>query len=160
MTVLSYQSIKRCQPIKNMQERGVHNGRSFGLSSAGYDIRIAEEIYLKPGEFRLASSMEEFQMPNDLIAFVHDKSSWARQGLAVQNTVIEPGWCGFLTLELTNHLKQEAWGSPSNTLTLKPGDPIAQIIFHYLDQATEKPYNGKYQNQESGPQQARFERSI
>jgi dCTP deaminase len=85
-------------------------------------------------------------MPPDVIGFVHDKSSWARKGLAVQNTVIEPGWRGYLTLELTNHGR--------DALEITEGDPIAQIVFHYLDALTEQPYVGKYQDQGYGPQRA------
>ena len=124
---------------------------SYGLSAAGYDIRIAEDINLKAGEFTLASSLEEFNMPDDVLAYVKDKSTWARQGLAVQNTVIEPGWKGFLTLELTNHRRME-------TLILRKGMPIAQIVFHRLEAATEQPYDGKYQNQASGAQLPLFEK--
>lgn len=102
---------------------------------------------LKPGEFALASAVEEFQMPDDLLGVVHDKSSWARRGLTLQNTVIEPGWRGFLTLELTNHGKDLLW--------LHRGVGICQVIFHVLDEPTYHPYNGKYQDQQAGPQEAR-----
>jgi dCTP deaminase len=88
-------------------------------------------------------------MPTDVIGFVHDKSTLARFGIAVQNTVIEPGWTGILTIELTNHSDEFLW--------LTAGQPIAQIVFHELDAPTERPYSGKYQNQEAGPQAARFE---
>ena len=125
------------------------NGMSFGLSAAGYDITVAQSHAIRVGGFVLASSVERFYMPNDLIAFVHDKSTWARKGLAVQNTVIEPGWSGYLTLELTNHSDMPIY--------INAGDPIAQIVFQLLDEPTEKPYRGKYQNQEWGPQDARFE---
>ena len=132
---------------------------SFGLSACGYDIRLDQSTgyfndhqrayFLAPGEFVLASSLEEFNMPKDVVGIVHDKSTWARKGIAVQNTVIEPGWRGYLTLELTNHSDQ--------TVKIHPGDPIAQILFHRLDQETELPYTGKYQDQEKGPQEARYE---
>lgn len=122
---------------------------SFGLSSCGYDVRVAQDVTIAPGTFELASTFEEFNMPDQLVGIVHDKSTWARKGLAVQNTVIEPGWRGYLTLELTNHSKE--------TLYISEGDPIAQILFHILDKETEQPYTGKYQDQEKGPQEARFE---
>jgi len=134
-------------------ERTVQNGMSFGVSHAGYDIRInndkPEQVFvLEPGESALTSSLEYFDMPLDVIAVVHDKSTWARRGLAVQNTVIEPGWRGYLTLELTNH--------GDMALRIDGGDPIAQILFHRLDQAVPG-YAGKYQDQQAGPQEARFE---
>ena len=89
-------------------------------------------------------------MPDDLVAFVHDKSSWARRGLSLFNTVIEPGWRGFLTLELVNHSDE--------MLMVCAGDPIAQIVFMRMEEPTEKPYTGKYQNQKRGPQDAINER--
>ena len=135
-------------PISPFHERTTHeNGMTFGLSPAGYDIRVAEKVWLMGGEFKLASTVERFTMPHDLIAQVCDKSSLARKGLAVQNTIIEPGWRGYLTLELTNH----GW----NTLQLEAGSPIAQIIFMRLEEATEQPYDGRYQDQPAGPQQAK-----
>lgn len=148
--ILPAQSIRKIKPILPFVERTVHNGMSYGLSHAGYDVRIAETVVLSPGASCLASTMEEFFMPNDLLAFVHDKSTWARRGLSLFNTVIEPGWQGFLTLELVNHSDQK--------LFVAAGDPIAQIIFMRLEEPTEKPYTGKYQNQKRGPQVARDER--
>jgi hypothetical protein len=105
-------------------------------------------------------------MPNDLLGVVHDKSTWARVFLLVQNTVIEPGWCGHLTLELT---KSSFWRRPRRNWVEKwllwwwpvfwvhGGTGIAQVIFHRLDEATAQPYEGKYQEQGAGPQPARFE---
>jgi len=81
---------------------------------------------------------------------VHDKSSWIRKGLTLGNTVLEPGWRGYLTLELIYHGEGE--------LIICEGDPIAQIAFEFLDAPTEQPYDGKYQNQERGPQPAREEK--
>jgi dCTP deaminase len=155
--ILSAQSIRARGIMSPFSERTKHNGMSFGLSAAGYDVRLSLEntlsfrnqLFLSPGQSILAATLERFEMPNDLLAVVHDKSTWARQGLAVQNTVIEPGWCGYLTLELSNH--------SDLTLTLRHGDPIAQIIFHMLDMPSDQPYSGKYQNQAEGPQAARFE---
>lgn len=122
-------------------------GTTFGLGPAGYDVRIAEKIVLEYGDFALASTIEKFNMPNNVLGIVHDKSTWARRGVAVQNTVIEPGWNGYLTLELTMHRRIG--------LEIMAGCGIAQIIFHKLDHPTMIPYTGKYQNQKSGPQEAR-----
>lgn len=150
MTVLSAQTLRRIRPVKPFVERAKFNGMSYGLSSAGYDIRVDRDYTVGRNEFILAASLEEFHMPKDVIAIVHDKSSWARKGLFVQNTVIEPGWTGYLTIELTFHGR-----TPSPLPLLIPaGAPIAQIIFHQLDFATEQPYQGKYQNQKAGPQEA------
>lgn len=143
-------------------------GTSFGLSEAGYDIRIKQEIkFMKwettktfftlvtepgdswatnnDGRFALASAMEEFAMPDNLTGIVHDKSTWARRGLSVFNTVIEPGWKGFLTLELVYHGEGD--------LVIPAGAGIAQVIFH--ENKAKAAYSGKYQNQEDKPVPAR-----
>jgi dCTP deaminase len=148
--ILPAQTIRKLKPILPFNERAIRDGMSFGLSHAGYDVRIAETMWLMPGMFSLASTVEEFFMPNDLVAFVHDKSSWARRGLSLFNTVIEPGWNGFLTLELVNH--------STDPIRLLSGAPIAQIIFMRMEEPAEKPYTGKYQNQQRGPQEAIYER--
>ena len=148
--ILPAQAIRKIKPITPFVERSVHNGMSYGLSSAGYDVRIAESFWLTPDQrFVLASTMEKFSMPTNIVAMVHDKSSWARRGLSLFNTVIEPGWHGYLTLELAYHGEE--------TIRINAGDPIAQIVFMELSEPTEQPYKGKYQNQEAGPQGWRSE---
>lgn len=147
--ILPAQIIRWILPITPFHERTTHaNGMTFGLGPAGYDVRVAEQLLLQPGDFRLASTLERFDMPNDLIAQVCDKSSLARKGLAVQNTIIEPGWRGYLTLELTNNDKEYP-------LIIAAGSPIAQIIFMRLEEPTEQPYDGRYQDQPAGPQKAK-----
>ena len=149
-------------PIKNMLTTKVReHGVTHGLSEAGYDIRIQQEIRFlvdyggrrtvtivdgllstaNPGTFTLASAIEEFQMPNHLVGIVHDKSTWARQGLSVFNTVIEPGWNGFLTLELVYHGNED--------LIIPAGSGIAQVIFHDVSDPVQ--YNGRYQQQPNRP---------
>jgi dCTP deaminase len=149
MTVLSAQTLREIRPVSPFSERTLdqRTGTTYGLSACGYDVRLDQTVDLAPGEFALASTVEQFTMPSDVVGIVHDKSTWARRGLAVQNTVIEPGWCGYLTLELTNHSREH--------LHLPVGTPVAQIVFHRLDVETDQPYSGKYQNQERGPQSAR-----
>lgn len=149
MAIASNVTLRRVRPIEPFEERTKAYGLTYGVGPAGYDVRIRENITLEAGMFRLASTIERFKMPNNLLGVVHDKSTWARMGLAVQNTVIEPGWEGFLTIELTNHSKQ--------TIMLSGGMPIAQIIFHLLDVETDDPYRGKYQDQKEGVQLALFE---
>lgn len=154
MTVLSAQTIRKLGIFEPFHERTVVHGMTFGLGPAGYDVRIAEDVNLSnsvygPFRFSLASTIEHFTMPDDVIGYVKDKSTWARQGVLVQNTVIEPGWRGWLTLELSYE--------GDGTVHIPAGSPIAQIIFHRLDQPTEIPYSGKYQDQEAGPQPARLE---
>jgi len=136
--------------IHPFNERTKGEGRSFGLSSCGYDIRLAQTIWLLPFWGRLASAIERFDLPTDICAEVKDRSTNARMFVFVQNTCAEPGWRGNLTLELTRFLP---W-----PIRLKRGTPIAQVIFKQLDQPTEQPYDGKYQDQEAGPQAARMEK--
>lgn len=143
--ILPAQAIRKLKPITPFVERSVHAGMSYGLSSAGYDVRVAESFWLSPEhKFCLASTMERFQMPSSLVGMVHDKSSWARRGVSLFNTVIEPGWHGYLTLELTYH--------GDETIRIEAGMPIAQIVFMQLVEPTESPYTGKYQNQGQGAQ--------
>lgn len=145
-------------PIKDMiNDKMRQHGVSFGLSEAGYDIRIKQDIvfgnswggggvwvdgiHTATDNFILASAIEEFQMPSDLVGIVHDKSTWARKGLSVFNTVIEPGWCGFLTLELVYHGRER--------LHIPAGAGIAQVVFHQT--SCNAYYDGKYQNQPDRP---------
>lgn len=153
MTVLSDLSIAMMALLDPLVARTVHEetGTSYGLSACGYDIRLDQGVTLRAGVTTLASSLERFEMRTDVVGIVHDKSTWARRGLSVQNTVIEPGWRGFLTLEL---LYMPLRGQRS-VLDLVPGTPIAQVIFHRLDRPSHSPYDGKYQDQERGPQEAR-----
>lgn len=151
--ILSAQSIRaRREMIEPFFERTENSyGLTYGLGPAGYDIRLAGDLWIPDGGFRLGSSIEHFNMPDDLIGIVHDKSTWARRGIAVQNTVIEPGWRGYLTLEISNHNSDPTYGQ----ILLSAGQPICQVIFHTLDVPTESPYDGKYQDQAPGPQPAR-----
>ena len=160
--ILNGKSLLEAAPIKNMlptKERMF--GVSHGLGEAGYDIRIKQTIDFRVPDtmparvtvdgrhvgqrFCIASAIEEFDMPGYLVGIVHDKSTWARRGLSVFNTVIEPGWKGFLTLELVYH--------GSDFLLIPAGAGIAQVIFHRVEEYAS--YDGKYQNQEDRPVEAR-----
>jgi|SRR5882672_1173031 len=147
--ILNAESIEKAGIIYPFFPRSNQNGMTFGVSMAGYDIRIDQELVLMPKDFSLASSIEYFDMPNDLVGMVCDKSTHARKGLQAFNTIIEPGWRGYLTLELVNHSHRPIW--------LKHGDPIVQVVFQTLTQPTDRPYNGKYQDQKRGPQEAILE---
>lgn len=150
--VLSGQTIRQRNIINPFHDRTEAFGFTYGVGPAGYDVRIDQNVIIPPGGFTLASTMEYFHMPNDVLGIVHDKSTWARRGLAAQNTVIEPGWRGWLTLELTNHLSPDS----GEDIELQKGMPIVQIIFHLVDQAVENPYYGKYQDQPRGPVPAKY----
>lgn len=172
--IVNGKHLLQATPIKGMVTGKLTGpgGTSYGLGEAGYDIRIKQEVHFSKkgnqtiqiahaicdevgiptgefdysiGRFTLASAIEEFQMPNDLVGVVHDKSTWARRGLSVFNTVIEPGWKGFLTLELVYHGEDE--------LIIPAGSGVAQVLFSTLCES--RPYTGKYQNQEDKPVSAR-----
>ena len=137
--------------IEAVGPRGELLTLSYGLSMAGYDVRLDQDVTLGPStsfeSFSLASTKEHFCMPPDMLAIAHDKSTWARLGLSVFNTVIEPGWRGWLTMELSNR-------GPL-TLRLKKGWPIAQVVFHRVEGVVEQYGDSKYQNQPRGPVEAR-----
>jgi dCTP deaminase len=158
VSVLSAQTIKYyCQNHRLLTpwtDRGVVQGKSYGIGPCTYDVRISENIKLGPKFTKeacaLASTIERFELPDNICAHVMDKSSWARHFLGCYNTHLDPGWRGYLTLELRNDTMEEQ--------TIIAGWPIVQIKFEFLDKPTNQPYNGKYQDQESGPQAARYER--
>jgi dCTP deaminase len=157
--IINGRQLIEAAPIKGMvNDKMRQHGVSFGLSEAGYDIRIKQAVYFdgyhvvvdgvpSGGNFCLASAIDEFQMPPNLVGIVHDKSTWARQGLSVFNTVIEPSWRGFLTLELVYHGR--------NGLHIPAGAGIAQVIFHRTVEYAA--YDGKYQNQADMPVEAKME---
>ena len=131
---------------------------TYGLSMCGYDIRLDQDIVLWSSRTVLASSKEPFCMPHTIVGIVHETSTWAREGISVQNTVIEPGWRGYLTLELFYAPLIRPGDSPSGgrrgSYELDRGTPIAQIIFSLIDQETEGCEDGKYQDQRRGPVEA------
>lgn len=100
-----------------------------------------DAFILEAGEFCLAESEQYFKMPDNVTGLVKDKSTYARMGISLFNTVIEPGWNGILTLEIVNHSKRP--------VALYPGRGIAQILF-YGNEHCENPYGkeGKYQDAE------------
>lgn len=164
--VVNGNSLYRSSQLLDVPDRKIsEHGVSYGLGEAGYDIRIKQDITfyrlfgLIPmvkvvdgdqvsrhfGKFTLASAIEKFNMSPSCVAIVHDKSTWARRALSVFNTVIEPGWKGYLTLELVYHGRKK--------LHIPAGSGIAQVLFHLVQEPAN--YNGKYQNQENKPIAAR-----
>ena len=142
--IINGKALLNAAPIRNMlTEKVKHNGVSHGLTECGYDIRVKQDVLLFPGHsFVLASSVEEFDMPQHLMGRVLNKSTWARRGLdASMTTNVEPGWKGWLTLELCYH----RW----KPLFIPAGSGIAQVIFEtILEKAA---YDGRYNNQEDRP---------
>lgn len=143
--LLSGKTLRKIKPLEPFVEKTIFEGKSYGCSLAGYDIRVAQDVQLGPKEFVLVSSVEYFSMPKDVVGRVCDKSSWLRQGLRIGNTVIEPGWRGYLTMELFN--------CGNDVIRIKSGTGISQILFYQTDVETPG-YSGKYQDQGPEPQAA------
>jgi dCTP deaminase len=106
----------------------------------------SDEFVLHPGEFALGTTHERFAFPADLVGQVNGKSSLGRLGLMIHATAgfIDPGFCGVITLELSNVAKLP--------IPLRPMMLIAQISFLQMDAPALRPYGSpglasKYQNQ-------------
>jgi len=145
---------------------------SYGLGSFGYDLRLGRkfllasridliadpldyhpdmcrvierdtEFILQPGHHVLTESVERFSIPNDVCGVCWGKSSYARCGLLVNVTPLEPGWKGILTMELANV-------SPT-PIRLHVGQGIAQVVFYQGERPgrtyTQKEAGGMYQGQ-------------
>src|SRR6185436_10472197 len=99
--------------IEPFEDRQVREGIvSFGLSSYGYDIRVADEFKVftninntvvdpknfDPSSFALARTIEYFRIPRDVLTICLGKSTYARCGIIVNVTPFEPEWEGFVTL--------------------------------------------------------------
>src|SRR5467141_1870007 len=113
-----------------------------------------EPFILHPGEFVLGSTRERVKLPDDLVARLEGKSSLGRLGLLIHSTAgyVDPGWNGYLTLELSN--------VANLPITIYPGMKIGQISFFMLTTPAEVPYGStstksKYQGQR-GPTASRF----
>lgn len=144
---------------------------SYGLGSFGYDIRIDDEFriftdvhsteidpknfnedafvevkddscLIPPNSFCLGKSLEKFDMPDDLFGLVVGKSTYARCGIIVNMTPIEPGWKGYLTIEISNTTPLPA--------RIYSDEGIAQVVFFRGERpkVTYGDRNGKYQDQE------------
>jgi len=118
------------------------------------EMSEGEPFILHPGEFVLGATMERVQLPNDLVARLEGKSSLGRLGLLIHSTAgyVDPGWDGYLTLELSN--------VANLPITIYPGMKIGQISFFRLSTPAEFPYGSeaarsKYQGQR-GPTASRF----
>ncbi|MHB2026195.1 MAG: dCTP deaminase [Elusimicrobiota bacterium] len=144
---------------------------SYGLSSYGYDIRLADEYKIftnvrgavvdpkafdpdafvdhkgpfcmvPPNSFVLARSVERFDIPRNVLAICLGKSTFARCGIIVNVTPLEPEWRGYLTIEISNTTPLPA--------KVYSGEGIAQLLFLESDEACETSYadrKGKYQAQ-------------
>jgi dCTP deaminase len=146
---------------------------SYGVSSYGYDIRVAEEFkiftnvfsavvdpknfdpksmidfkgqvcVIPPNSFALARTVEYFRIPRDVLTVCVGKSTYARCGIIVNVTPFEPEWEGYVTLEISNTTPLPA--------RIYANEGIAQVLFFQADEECETSYadkKGKYQKQES-----------
>lgn len=96
----------------------------------------ARHVALRPGMFTLGVTRETVTMPNDLMAFVELRSTWARKGLILPPTVIDAGFHGQITLEIASFAD----------IGLPIGERFAHVIFAKLSTPS-VPYNGRYQGQ-------------
>jgi dCTP deaminase len=118
------------------------------------EVKDDDPFILHPGEFVLGSTLERVALPDDMVARLEGKSSLGRLGLLIHSTAgyVDPGWDGYLTLELSN--------VANLPITIYPGMKIGQISFFRLTTAAEVPYGSKetrskYQGQR-GPTPSRF----
>lgn len=163
---------KEHQMIVPFSEGKVKKGKiSFGLSSYGYDIRVAdvfkvftnvnstvidpknfdpksltdfkgEVCIIPPNSFVLARTVEYFKIPRSILTICLGKSTYARCGIIVNVTPFEPEWDGFATLEISNTTPLPA--------KIYANEGIAQIIFLEADEICQTSYKdkkGKYQAQ-------------
>ena len=118
------------------------------------EVKDEEPFILHPGEFVLGSTRERVGIPDDMVARLEGKSSLGRLGLLIHSTAgyVDPGWDGYLTLELSN--------VANLPITIYPGMKIGQISFVQLTEPAETPYGSgaigsKYQGQR-GPTPSRY----
>jgi dCTP deaminase len=129
----------------DVQQYIAHGGLQFSpplsddqFQQNGVDLVLAEaeNSALRPGMFTLGRTREFIQMPNDLMAFVQLRSTWARKGFMLPPTVVDAGFHGTITLEIVSFAQ--------NPMPI--GERFAHLIFAKLTSPSE-PYRGKYQGQ-------------
>ena len=109
-------------------------------SEIKYKMIFADTYMILPGQFVLATTMEYFELPDYLTAFVEGRSSLGRMGLFIQNAGwVDPGFKGEITLELYN--------ANRCAIELKAGRRVGQLVFAEMDSPALNPYRGKYQGQ-------------
>ncbi len=165
---------KERRMIEPFVENQVRDGViSYGVSSYGYDIRVADEfkiftnVYsaivdpkdfdpksmvdykgdvciIPPNSFALARTVEYFRIPREVLTVCLGKSTYARCGIIVNVTPFEPEWEGFVTLEISNTTPLPA--------KIYANEGIAQVLFFEGDEVCQTSYadkKGKYQAQQA-----------
>ena len=108
------------------------------LNPAGYDLRCSKTVVLKPKKYELVATLETVELGLRVAAFLHIRSSLAREGVVGSFAVVDPGFRGQLTLNFHNVSEKE--------VTLRERERIVQIVFHTLGSVARKGYSGSYQN--------------
>ena len=135
MTILSDKEI--LEHIRN-GEMNIVPFEPSCLNPAGYDLRSANELTIKPKQYKLTATLETIELSLKLTAFLHIRSSLAREGVIGSFAAVDPGFRGQLTLNLHN--------DGQDVVTIRKGEPIVQIVFHRLGNTATKGYSGAYQN--------------
>ena len=131
-------------PPMNGNTYSILEDSPFGTISLDKEIKYkqitTDKYLLLPGQFVLATTMEYFELPDNLTAFVEGRSSLGRMGLFIQNAGwVDPGFKGEITLELFN--------ANRCAIELNVGRRVGQLVFAQLDDNARNPYRGKYQGQ-------------
>jgi len=103
-----------------------------------YEIINSNEIIVQPHEHLLMTTLEHIELPNDIMAFVNLRSTYARLGISIPPTIVDAGFEGELTIEIV--------GSEF-PVKLEVGERFLHLIFAKTLSPVEKPYHGKYQYQ-------------
>jgi dCTP deaminase len=112
-----------------------------------------DPFVLHPGEFALGATLERIKLPDDLLGRLEGKSSLGRLGLMIHSTAgyVDPGWDGYLTLELSN--------VANLPILLTPGMKIGQISFNRMSTPVDRPYGtpglGSHYQGQKGPTPSR-----
>jgi len=124
--------------LKNGEIKLEPSDISACLNPAGYDLRCSKTVVLKPKRNELVATLETVELGKGVVAFLHIRSSLAREGIIGSFAVVDPGFRGQLTLNLQNVNEKE--------IKLREGERIVQIVFHKLGSLAHKGYAGSYQN--------------
>lgn len=108
------------------------------LTPAGYDFACNKDASINPQKYELISTYEVVQLSAQILATIHLKSSFAREGIIGSFAIVDPGFNGNLTLSLFN--------SGNETIHLIEKEPIVHIVFYRTGTPSSNPYKGKYQN--------------
>ena len=108
------------------------------LTPAGYDLRSAQDVVLKPREQRLLATLERVELTSNILGLLHIRSSFAREGIFASLAIVDPGFRGQLTVSLLNAGEGE--------LKIRQGESFLQLTLIQLSSNAERSYEGKYQD--------------